>query len=319
MMVISSHFLIFLYNSSVMYMKDVFHSCNLCPRNCFVDRTKTVGVCGMKDQLVIARASLHLWEEPCLSGTNGSGTIFFSGCNLKCIFCQNHEISTKMIGRCVTTEEFATICINLQKMGAHNINLVTPTHFVPLIIEGLKLAKEKGLMIPIVYNTSGYEKKETIQMLDGIIDIYLPDFKYYDDFYATRYSHAKNYFQYSKDALQEMVKQVGKPMFDQNGMMIKGVIVRHLMLPGLKEDTKKILKYLYDTYHHDIYISIMNQYTPVRKFKTYDNLNHTLLESDYDEVINYALDLGIKKAFMQEGGTQEESFIPDFLNQELPL
>ena len=204
-------------------------------------------------------------------------------------------------------------------MGAHNINLVTPTHFIPLIIEGLKLAKEKGLVIPIVYNTSGYEKKETIQMLNGIVDIYLPDFKYYNDYYAIRYSHVKNYSQYIKESLQEMVKQVGKPIFDKDGMMIKGVIVRHLMLPGLKEDTKKILKYLYGTYHHDIYISIMNQYTPIRKLKNFENLNHTILESDYDEIINYALDLGIKKAFIQEGGTQDESFIPNFSNQNLPL
>ncbi len=300
-------------------MKEILKNCNLCPRNCYTNREKKTGFCGMKNKMVIARASIHQWEEPCISGKNGSGTIFFSGCNLKCIFCQNYQISTKQIGQEVSIEEFATICLNLQKQGAHNINLVTPTHFVPLIIEGIKLAKKKGLKIPIVYNTSGYEKKETIQMLNGIIDIYLPDFKYYDDKYALHYSHAKDYSQYGKEALQEMVKQVGNPVFDDQGMMIKGVIVRHLMLPGLKEDTKKILKYLYHTYHHKIYISIMNQYTPIKNFQINKNLNQTILESDYDEVINYALDLGIKKAFIQEGGTQDKSFIPDFLNQKLPL
>lgn len=295
-----------------------FNKCNLCPRKCNIDRTKQVGICGMKDKMIIARASLHMWEEPCISGDTGSGTIFFTGCNLKCIFCQNHEISTKLIGQEVSIQDFANICLNLEKQGANNINLVTPTHFVPLIIEGIKLAKEKGLSIPIVYNTSGYETVETIKMLDGIIDIYLPDFKYYDNCYAIKYSHANNYFEYAKEALEEMYKQVGKPII-KNGLMKKGIIVRHLMLPGLKEDTKKILEYLYNTYKDNIYISIMNQYTPVKTFENYKELNNKITDTDYDEIINYAIDLGIKKAFIQEGETQSESFIPDFLNQSLPL
>lgn len=303
----------------VMCMKDILKNCNLCPRNCFIDRSLTTGVCGMKDKLVIARASLHMWEEPCISGDTGSGTIFFTGCNLKCIFCQNHEISTTLIGKEVTTEEFANICLNLQKQGANNINLVTPTHFVPLIIEGIKLAKEKGLTLPIVYNTSSYEKVETIKMLDGIVDIYLPDLKYYDDTYAIKYSHAPNYFNIATTAIKEMVKQVGLPTFQENGIMKKGVIVRHLMMPGLKEDTKNILEYLYKNYHDDIYISIMNQYTPIKHFTKYQELNQKILDDDYDEVINYALDLGIKKAFIQEGNTASESFIPDFSNQKLPI
>lgn len=300
-------------------MKEVLKKCNLCPRNCLVDRSKTTGVCGMKDKLVIARASLHMWEEPCISGENGSGTIFFTGCNLKCIFCQNRDISTKLIGQEVSIDEFADICLNLQKQGAHNINLVTPTHFVPLIVDGIKLAKGKGLSIPIVYNTSSYETKETIKMLNGIIDIYLPDAKYYDDEYAIKYSHAPNYFETSSNAIKEMYNQVGKPQFDENGMMIKGVIVRHLMLPGLKEDTKKILNYLYQEYQNNIYISIMNQYTPMKHFETYQELNHKINDEDYDEIINYALDLGIEKAFIQEGDTANDSFIPDFLNQKLPF
>ena len=297
---------------------NILEKCNLCPRNCLVNRTKEKGVCGCNNKMVIARASLHMWEEPCISGETGSGTIFFSGCNLKCIFCQNYQISNELIGAEVTIEEFASICLNLQKQGANNINLVTPTPYVPLIIEGIKLAKEKGLNIPIVYNTSGYETVETIKMLDGIVDIYLPDFKYFNDEYAIKYSHIKDYFKYASSSLKEMYKQVGKPVF-KNKLMQKGIIVRHLMLPGLLYESKEIIKYLYDTYNDNIYISIMNQYTPVKQFEKYKELNNKVKENDYDELINYALDLGIKKAFIQEGETQSESFIPDFLNQTLPL
>ena len=298
---------------------NILEKCSLCPRNCLINRTKEKGFCGCSDKMIIARASLHFWEEPCISGETGSGTIFFSGCNLKCIFCQNYQISSDLIGTEVSLEDFANICLNLEKQGANNINLVTPTPYVPLIIDGLKLAKEKGLKIPIVYNTSGYETVETIKMLDGIIDIYLPDFKYYDDEYATKYSLAKDYFKYASSSLEEMYKQVGNPTFDKNGMMKKGIIVRHLMLPGLLNDSKKIIKYLYDTYKNNIYISIMNQYTPIKKFDNFKDLNNKVSDDDYDELINYAIDLGIKKAFIQEGETQSESFIPDFLNQSLPL
>ena len=286
--------------------------CNLCPRKCNVDRSKENGVCGATDKMKIARAALHYWEEPCISGEEGSGTIFFTYCNLKCIFCQNYQISKNHIGQEITIEEFADICLKLQSQKARNINLVTPTHFVPLIIEGLKLAKEKGLKIPIVYNTSGYETIETIKMLDGLIDIYLPDLKYMDDSLAIKYSHAPNYFEYAKNAILEMVKQVGKPIFDKNGIMKKGVIVRHLVLPHHQEDSKNIIKYLYETYQDDIYISIMNQYTPVRKFERYQNLNEKVTEEIYQEIIDYALDIGIKNAFIQEGETQSESFIPEF-------
>ena len=286
--------------------------CNLCPRKCNVDRSKENGVCGATDKMKIARAALHYWEEPCISGEEGSGTIFFTYCNLKCIFCQNYQISKNHIGQEITIEEFADICLKLQSQKARNINLVTPTHFVPLIIEGLKLAKEKGLKIPIVYNTSGYETIETIKMLDGLIDIYLPDLKYMDDSLAIKYSHAPNYFEYAKNAILEMVKQVGKPIFDKNGIMKKGVIVRHLVLPHHQEDSKNIIKYLYETYQDDIYISIMNQYTPVRKFERYQNLNEKVTEEIYQEIIDYALDIGIKNAFIQEGEIQSESFIPEF-------
>jgi len=284
-----------------------------------VDRSKVSGFCGMKDKLVVAKAYLHMWEEPCISGDSGSGTIFFTGCNLKCIFCQNNEISTKLVGQEITVEEFSRICLNLEKQGANNINLVTPTHFVPLIVEGLKIAKENGLSIPIVYNTSGYENVDTIKMLDGVVDIYLPDLKYFNDYYATKYSRAPNYFDTAKKAIFEMYKQVGKPIFNKNGIMIKGVIVRHMMMPGLKEDTKNILKYLHNTYNNNIYISIMNQYTPIKHFDNFNELNDKITDEEYNEIIDYAIDLGIEKAFIQEGGTQDISFIPNFSNQNLPL
>ena len=306
------------YNIYVMFM-NIYKKCNLCPRNCLIDRTIKPGICGVKDKLIIARASLHYWEEPCISGNTGSGTIFFTGCNLKCIFCQNYDISTKLIGKEVNIDDFSNICINLEKQGANNINLVTPTFHVPLIIEGIKLARKKGLKIPIVYNTSGYETVETIKMLDGIVDIYLPDMKYFNDLYANMYSNVKDYFKYASLALEEMYKQVGKPVFDSNGIMKKGIIVRHLMLPGLLDDSKEILKYLYNTYKDNIYISIMNQYTPLKTFKNHPNLNEKVKDEEYDELIDYALDLGIKKAFIQEGETQTESFIPNFKNQKLPI
>ena len=298
---------------------DVLKKCNLCARNCLVDRYKTTGVCGCSNKMVIAKAYLHMWEEPCISGNTGSGTIFFSGCNLKCIFCQNYEISKDIVGKEVSIEDFSKICLNLEKQGANNINLVTPTPYVPLIIDGIKLAKENGLTIPIVYNTSSYENIDTIKMLDGIIDVYLPDLKYYDDKYAVMYSHAPNYFEYATKAINEMYKQVGTPIFNKDGIMVKGVIVRHMMMPNLLDDSKRIIKYLYDTYKDNIYISIMNQYTPIKNFDRFTELNNKVSDNDYDNLINYACDLGIKKAFIQEGDTQSESFIPDFRNQSLPI
>lgn len=293
-------------------MNKLLNNCKLCPRNCGINRNiGELGFCKSGDKLRIARYSLHMWEEPCISGDKGSGTIFFSNCNLKCIFCQNYYISTLNNGKNYTLEEFADMCLELESRGALNINLVTPTHFVPLIIEGLKLAKEKGLKIPIVYNTSSYENIETIKLLKDVVDIYLPDLKYIDDKIAIKYSSAPNYFENAKNAIHEMYRQQPKCVFNKDGIMQKGVIVRHLLLPGIEEDSKKILKYLYDTYKNNIYISIMNQYTPVRKLK-YQELNNKVKESIYDEVIDYAWSIGIRNAFTQEEGTQQESFIPDF-------
>ena len=286
------------------------YKCNLCPRNCNVNRSVEKGFCGAKDKMVVARFSLHKWEEPIISGSNGSGTIFFSGCNLRCIYCQNYKISEELHGKEITPDELADICIKLEKSGAHNINIVTGTHFIPLIKEGLLKAKSLGLSIPIVYNTSSYENVDALEELDGLVDIYLPDLKYYDDNLGIKYSSCKDYFKYASLAIEEMYRQIGKPVIE-NDLMKKGVIVRHLLLPGHLDDSKKIIKYLYDTYNDNIYISIMNQYTPVRKTK-YKNLNRKVSDKEYDELINYALDLGIKNAFIQEGDTQEESFIPDF-------
>ena len=286
--------------------------CNLCPRNCNIDRASgQLGYCTAPNDLVIAKYSLHPWEEPVISGTKGSGTIFFSYCNLRCCFCQNYEISELHKGKIVTIEEFSNICLELQEKGATNINLVTPTHYVHQIIKGLKLAKKKGLNIPIVYNSSGYEKVETIKSLKGLIDIYLPDLKYYSDSLAIKYSKCPNYFKYATEAIEEMVNQVGDTIIDESGIMQKGIIIRHLIIPQNISDSKKIIKYLYDKYQDKIIISIMNQYTPVRNLE-YQELNQTIKETEYDEVINYAYDLGIRNAFIQEGETQKTSFIPDF-------
>ena len=292
-------------------MEKLYENCNLCQRRCNINRYKQKGICGATDKLKIARAALHFWEEPCISGENGSGTIFFSNCNLKCVYCQNHHISTGGFGEEITIERLSDICLELQNKKAHNINLVTPTHYVPSIIKGIKKAKEQGLNIPIVYNTSTYETIETIRILENIVDVYLPDLKYYDDNLAKKYSNIKDYFETATRNIREMYNQVGKPVFKDN-IMQKGIIVRILLLPEHLEDTKKIIKYLYDEYHDDIYISIMNQYTPIKKHEQFPNLNKKVEEKEYDELINYACDLGIKNAFIQEGETQSESFIPDF-------
>ena len=294
-------------------MDGLLNKCTLCPRNCKVNRINNeLGFCNMGSDLIVARASLHFWEEPIISGINGSGTVSFSGCNLKCVFCQNFNISTNNFGKKITIERLSEIFLELQEQGAYNINLVTPTHFVPQIIEALKIAKEKGLSIPIVYNSSGYETVNTIKLLNGYIDIYLPDFKYFNNKYAIKYSKCPNYFQYASSSLDEMVKQVGSPKFDSNGMLVKGVIVRHMMLPGLLEDSKKIIHYLVDKYNNDIFISIMNQYTPTNNLDKYNEINKTVSTSDYEKLINYAIDIGIKNGFMQEGETQKTSFIPEF-------
>ena len=286
--------------------------CNLCPRNCLVNRNKNeLGFCKSDNKLKIANYSLHKWEEPCISGTNGSGAVFFSYCNMQCIYCQNYEISFLHKGYNITTDELTDIFLELENNNAHNINLVTPTHYVPLIKESILKAKDRGIKIPFVYNTSSYENIRTLKSIKGLIDIYLPDLKYYSNDLSIKYSRCNNYFEIASLAIEEMYNQVGCIQLDENGIIKKGVIVRHLVLPGHIDESKKIIKYLYDKYKDNIIISIMNQYTPLRELK-YNNLNRTLTNNEYDEVVNYAYDLGIRNAYIQEGETAKESFIPKF-------
>lgn len=294
-------------------MINPLEECTLCPRNCKVNRLKDeIGFCKANANIKLARVSLHQWEEPCISGQNGSGTIFFSNCNLNCVFCQNHKISQEDVGKEISSERLAEIFIEQQNKNAHNINLVTPTHYVPQIIESITLAKDKGLKIPIVYNTNSYVNVNTIKSLDGLVDIYLADLKYFDNKYSYKYSKVKNYFDFASKSIEEMFNQVGKPKFDSNGMMTKGVIIRHMMLPGLLFDSKKIIDYIYSTFKDDVYISLMNQYTPLNKSSKYPEINKPLNPKHYDALIDYCISLGIKNAFIQEDGTVEESFVPKF-------
>ena len=293
-------------------MNELYNSCELCPRKCHINRNTTKGICSNTSTLKVARSALHYFEEPSISGTNGSGTIFFSGCNLKCCYCQNKEISNDNFGINISVERLSELMLELQVKNANNINLVTPTHFVPSIIEAIKLARANGLSIPIVYNTSGYESITTIKLLAGYVDIYLTDFKYFDNKLGEDLSKVKNYFEVASLALEEMYKQVGKNKFSSNGMMTKGIIVRCLVLPTKGTDTKKIINYLYKKYQDNIYLSIMNQYTPVNHSDTFTFLNDKVSDKEYDDIINYALDLGVKNAYIQEGETQDKSFIPPF-------
>lgn len=286
--------------------------CGLCPRNCAVDRAQGErGICGQTDQLKVARAALHYWEEPCISGEAGSGAVFFSGCALHCVFCQNREIANGTAGKEISTERLGEIFLELMEQGANNINLVTPGHFVPQIIPALEWAKARGMNLPVVYNTSSYENVDTIRSLDGLVDIYLPDFKYMAPALSEKYSHAKDYVKTAKAALHEMVRQTGAAVFEGD-LMKRGTIVRHLVLPGNTKDSKAVIRYLYETYGDQIYISILNQFTPIEALFAYPELNRKLTEREYDEVVDYAIELGVENGFIQEGETAEESFIPAF-------
>lgn len=291
--------------------------CALCPRQCCVDRRNVRGYCGETEQVRVARASLHMWEEPCISGSAGSGTVFFAGCPLRCVFCQNRTIAFGEKGKALTPEQLTALFLLLQHNGAHNINLVTPTHFAPQIADALKSAKMQGLSIPVVYNTSGYETVHTLRLLEGVVDIYLPDLKYYSAAVSQKYSRAPDYFAYASRAIGEMVRQTGAPVFDGEQMRT-GVIVRHMVLPGHVNDAKAVLKYLYDTYKEDVYISIMNQYTPPKDIEDYPEISRRVTRREYERVVDYAIELGIQNAFIQEGDTAKESFIPDF-DEELLL
>ena len=290
---------------------ELLKECNLCPRKCGVNRYLQKGYCGASNKIKLAYYSLHMWEEPVLSGENGSGTIFFSHCNLRCMYCQNKKISIDGYGKEISNKRLSEIMLTLQSKGAHNINLVTPTHYVPQIASVLRKIKGKELKIPVVYNTSSYENVGTLMVMKNLVDIYLADLKYFDDSLAEKYSLCKNYFETATMAIDEMFRQVGPVQLDQNGMMIRGLIVRVLLLPGHVRDAKEIINYLYKTYGDDIYISIMNQYTPVNSCP-FDNLNRKVTEEEYEELINFALTIGVTSAFIQEGDTASESFIPEF-------
>ena len=287
--------------------------CELCPHNCKVNRLNgEIGRCKCKDKVKIALASVHYYEEPCISGENGSGTIFFSGCNLNCKFCQNYEISQLGKGIEITIEELSDIFIKQQNKGVNNINLVTPTMYVYQIIEAIKIARKKGLDIPIVYNSNGYENVETIKKLNGYIDVYLPDLKYYDDEIAYKYSGINNYFENAKSAILEMQKQVGAPKLNENGIIQKGLIIRHLVLPNNIENSEKILRWIKSNINEEVYISIMAQYFPSYKAKQMNDINRKLSEEEYAKIEDLVYELDIKNGYMQELGEHEEEYVPDF-------
>lgn len=290
--------------------------CTLCPRACAVDRTRRErGICGQTWQIKAARAALHFWEEPCISGEKGSGAVFFSGCPLHCVYCQNQSIANGTAGELISEERLAEIFLELMEQGANNINLVTPGHFAPQIIRAVEVARRQGMYLPIVFNTSGYENVDTVKMLEGIVDIYLPDFKYMDSGLSGRYSHAPDYSRVAKAALAEMVRQTGEAVFagePGDSLMKRGTIVRHLVLPGCIEDAKRVIRYLYETYGNTVYISIMSQFTPLPHTAAYPELNRRLLPEEYEAVVDYAVALGVENGFIQEGETSEESFIPAF-------
>lgn len=292
-------------------MKD----CTLCPRNCHADRSAGLpGFCRSGGRVRAARAALHYWEEPCICGEEGSGAVFFSGCSLGCVYCQNRPVADGTVGKEITVERLAEIFLELQAQNARNINLVTASHFIPQTAEALVRARQNGLSVPVVYNTGGYEKAETLKLLEGLVDIYLPDFKYLDPELAAKYSFAPDYPETAKAALAEMVRQVGEPVFEDEGeeRMIRGVIVRHLVLPGLTEASKKVIRYLHETYGNRIYISILNQYTPMPGMEKYPELNRKLTAEEYDAVVDDAVAVGVENGFIQEGDTASESFIPVF-------
>lgn len=290
-------------------------NCNLCPRQCGADRENgKSGICGVSGKNILAaRAALHFWEEPCISGERGSGTVFFSGCPLRCVYCQNYQIAGTEVGMEISEERLKEIFLELQEKDAHNINLVTPTHYTPEIIRAIRKAKEQGLRLPIVYNCSGYEKVETLKMLKGIVNVYLTDFKYMEREAAVRYSKAPDYPEIARAALKEMMNQAGEAKFDENGIMQSGVIVRHLLLPGHVRNARAVVKYVYETYGDQLYLSLMNQYTPLPQVKKeFPELDRRVTEREYQRLISYALEIGVENAFIQDGNTAKESFIPMF-------
>ena len=284
--------------------------CTICPHNCKIDRTKNPGRCKSTDKIKIALYSIHNFEEPCISGEKGSGTIFFSNCNMNCVFCQNYEIS--QLGRVkeITIEELADIMIKQQDRNVQNINLVTPTSYTLHIIEAIKIARKKGLKIPIVYNTNGYESIETLKLLEGYVDIYLPDLKYYYNDLAKKYSKIDNYFEIATKAIQEMYRQVGVPVLDENGVMKKGLMIRHLILPNEVQNSKKVLKWIKENIDSNVYVSIMAQYFPTYKAKEIPELARKITKEEYEKVENYLYELDLENGYIQELGEHEEEYVP---------
>ena len=295
-------------------IEEMMRDCTLCPRRCHADRMAGQrGFCGEGTEPKAARAALHFWEEPCISGSCGSGAVFFSGCNLQCVYCQNYDISVRNVGKPLSVHRLAGIFLELQEKGAANINLVTACHFLPQICLALTEAKEQGLKIPVLYNSSGYEEPASLRLLEGLADIYIPDLKYCSSQLSARYSQAADYFEKASAAIAEMVRQTGAPVIDPDtGLMKKGVIVRHLLLPGHAGDSKKVLRYLHDTYGNDIYVSIMNQYTPLEHVAGIPGLNRRITPIEYEKILAFADKIGIENGYMQEGDTAAESFIPAF-------
>lgn len=296
-----------------MNFDQMYESCSLCPRNCRVNRHVTVGYCGCSDTIKAARAALHHWEEPCISGTRGSGTVFFSGCTLRCCFCQNHSISQEGFGKKISHEELAEIFLRLQDSGAHNINLVTATQYLPSVLNALDSVKDK-LAIPVVYNCGGYESADTVKALKDYVDIWLPDLKYESSELSLRYSNAANYFETAKKAIFQMVAQTGRPEFDSSGtIMKKGVILRHMVLPGAKEDSFRLLHWMKEELPEGMfYISLMSQYTPFYHSKDYPEINRRITSYEYNKVLEEAIRLGLDQGFMQEKSSAKEEYTPPF-------
>lgn len=292
-------------------MIELLKQCEICPHKCKIDRTDNqVGRCKSKDTVKVALASIHKFEEPCISGGNGSGTVFFSNCNLSCEFCQNYEISQQGLGEEISIERLAEIFIEQQDKGANNINLVSPTSYVVQIIEAIKIAKNNGLKIPIIYNTNGYENVETIKLLDGYIDVYLPDLKYAEDDLAKKYSKIENYFEVATAAIKEMSNQVGENEYDDKGIIKKGIIIRHLILPNHTENSKKVLKWINDNMPKNITVSVMAQYFPTYKAKNIEDINRKITRHEYQKIENYLYSLDLENGYIQELGTNEEIYVP---------
>ena len=291
-------------------MNKELECCTICPHNCKINRTKNPGRCKSTDKIKIALYSIHNFEEPCISGEKGSGTIFFSNCNMNCVFCQNYEISQLGRGKGITIEELANVMIKQQERNVQNINLVTPTSYALHIVEAIKIARKKGLEIPIVYNTNGYESVETLKLLEGYVDIYLPDLKYYYDDLAKKYSKVDNYFEIATKAIQEMYRQVGTPVLDENGVMKKGLMIRHLILPNEVQNSKKVLKWIKENIDSNVYVSIMAQYFPTYKAKEIPEIARKITKEEYEKVENYLYELDLENGYIQELGEHEEEYVP---------